>query len=46
MILATFFLLFPPAAAAPAPEKSNHSHQQIPMAVKDGKVSKLRPKTA
>ena len=26
--------------------KSNHSQQQIPMAVKDGKVSKLRPKTA
>ena len=26
--------------------KSNHSQQQIPMAVKDGKASKLRPKTA
>ena len=25
---------------------SNHSQQQIPMAVKDGKASKLRPKTA
>ena len=65
------FLLFPAAAAAPAPAtpvagcdaknrttpsskspfsscflNSNHSQQQIPMAVKDGKVSKLRPKTA
>ena len=25
--------------------KSNHSQRQIPMAVKDGKASKLRPKT-
>ena len=43
------FLLFP-AAADPAPatlvtQKSNHSQQQTPMAVKDGKASKLHLKT-
>ena len=48
MILATFFLLFPPAAAAPATPvagsnaKNRTTRQQIPMAVKDGKASKLR----
>ena len=56
MILATFFSwLFPSAAAAAAApatpsvqkvaQNSNHSQQLIPMAVKDGKAAKLRPKT-
>ena len=50
MILATFFLLFVAAAATPAPPTP--SVQKAPagwentMAVKDGKGSKLRPKTA
>ena len=49
MILATFFLLFLTAAATPAP--ATPSVQKAPagwentMAVKDGKASKLRPKT-
>ena len=50
MIFATFFLLFLAAAATPAPPTP--SVQKAPagwentMAVKDGKGSKLRPKTA
>ena len=52
-----FLLFPPAAAPAPASPavqkgifkrqspKSNHSQRQIPMAVKDGKASKLRPKT-
>ena len=45
LLLLLLLVLFKKASSKGSRLKSNHSQRQIPMAVKDGKASKLRPKT-
>ena len=45
LLLLLLVLLFKKASSKGNRLKSNHSQRQIPMAVKDGKASKLHPKT-
>ena len=45
LLLVLLLLLFKKASSKGSRLRSNHSQRQIPMAVKDGKASKLRPKT-
>ena len=46
LLLLLLLLLLQWQVATPKIKPSNHSQQQIPIAVKDGKASKLQPKTA
>jgi hypothetical protein len=46
LLLLLLLLLLQWQVATPKFNPSNHSQQQIPIAVKDGKASKLQPKTA